>query len=260
MPRRNFNGLACLLFMVATYSSVAGASGWLAGLEVGYGSRTHQLNTNTVIASNAIGAATGVPLGATLASNKVEFTDNGGVWGLVAGYEWDHHPMWLASLEFRFNYDNFGNEQQFQYPDNILGANLLTSTVKFDRGPMIEVSARFGIKTYKIWTPYVRVGGVASNDELIFATTIINAGLEVGGDSVSESQRQYGWLVGVGFEIPLFRDNIYRFLRSSVVRAEYNYLRHERYMLDDVYPPLNGRYSTRPVMHMFKAALVFKPK
>lgn len=251
--------LVAFLTLALSYSSFTFASGWLAGLEVGYGSRTHKLNTSTVIASNALAAATGVPLGGTLASNKVEFTDNGSVWGAVVGYEWDYHPMWLASLELRFNYDNFGTEQQFQYADSVLGANLLTSTVKFDRGPMLELSARFGIKTHRNWIPYVRLGGFASNDELIFATTIINGGAVIGNDSVSKSDRQYGYLVGVGFELPLFRDNIYRFLRCTVVRAEYNYLRPQRYILDDVYPPLNGRYTTRPVEHLFKAALVFKP-
>ncbi len=251
--------LACMILSLMSYTCASQASGWLYGVEVGYGSRTHHLNTSTVIATPALAAATGVPVSGTLASNKVKFTDNGTLWGAVVGYEWDSHPMWLTSVELRFNYDNYGEEQQFQYADNLTGANLLTTNVKFDRGPMLEVSGRFGLKLDKFWTPYFRVGGVVSNDELQVAIDIFRAGAVVGVDSVSRSERAYGWLVGLGFEMPLFRDSVYSFLRYSVVRGEYNYVRSERRILDDIDGPLNGRYSTRPAMHLWKVALVFKP-
>lgn len=249
-----------LVLLLSSYAIVAKANSWMLGFEGGYGSRTYKVNATTVNASPFVTAATGglFPMGATIASDKKEFTDNGTIWGIMLGYQWDMHPVWVFSLELRGTLDNISEENQWHYADSLGGGNQITAYVKYDRSFLFEFSGTLGLKANRKWLPYVRFGVVTSSDEMQFASQLFNGILFAAQDNMSQSDRLYGWLVGVGVEYPLFRDSILKMLRSSVVRAEYNYTRNERIIMEDVLPPLNGEYTARPHMHMFKLALVFK--
>lgn len=248
--------ILCLGLIVHSVS--VQANSWLFGLEVGHSSRSYTLNATNVNADQATSAATDIPFEATMALFSEDFSDDGAVLGALMGYEWDTHPSNLvASLEFIVTWGDISKTHGLQYTDNLELGTQLIGQAKFNRNAQFELSARLGIKGPRLWTPYLRLGGVASNDELTYALNL-SYGNFLQTDHMSQKDRAWGWLAGVGVELPLFADSILPMLRSSVVRFEYNYTRFERIKMEDTSPPYIGEYSTRPVTHLFKAALVFK--
>ena len=239
-------------------SMPAQANSWLFGLEAGYSSREITLNATNVNVDPATTAATGIPLSATFASFSDKFSDDGAVLGAVIGYEWDGHPSNLvASLEFIVTWCDISKTKGYQYTDNLGLGTSLVGQAKFDRNAQLELSGRLGIKGPRLWTPYLRLGGVVSNDELTYALDV-SQGNFLQSDHMSQKDRAWGWLAGAGVEVPLFADSIVPMLRTSVVRFEYNYIRSERIKMDDINAPYNGQYSTRPTTHIFKVGLIFK--
>ncbi len=247
--------LVVTLAMLLSTSTYANA--WLFGLEAGYMWRSYKLNANTVNASPVVAGATGIPVGAQMGDTIVTLRDDGGLWGGFLGYEYQISPWFVGTVEAKVTIETIVEDHQIQYADKINGMNLFLADVKYERGTQWELSTTIGMKGARDWIPFVRAGAVVGNDELTYPLTLINGGFLIQ-DSMLQHNRRYGWLVGVGVEAPIFHDSIVPLLRTSTVRLEYNYNRTERFTMDDVNPPFNGRQTARPATHAIKLALVLK--
>jgi len=183
-----------VLTLVCLYSQLTLAHHWLLGIEGGYASRSGTVHSSTKL------TATGVELG----SNSQELVDNGGVYGLLGGYQWDLDNHWIAGLEVNVYWNNLDDPRDYNY---LIQGLPMPQTVQYDKETTVGLSGRLG---YRVHTealpfdvlPYIRVGAEYGDvDFTVKRYDSTNNDMLVKSDT--KDDHVWGWLAGIGIAFPL---------------------------------------------------------
>jgi len=225
---------------VCLYSQLTLADNWLLGIEGGYASRSGTLNSRTE---------------PSVAFGSQHLSDNGGVYGVLGGYQWNLDDHWLAGLEANFDWNSMDELRAFNYVAAD-GVTPVGEGARYDRDWTLGLSGRLG---YRVHTqalpfdmlPYVRVGAEVNDDELTIERYATLTGALT--NSNTRDKHTFAWLAGAGIEFPL--------IDHLVLRGEYDYSRSQRVKLENVSAntagTIFGSYDYRPHTHTGKLQLVW---
>ena len=232
--------LASLLIAVFLSSSAAQAfeHNFLLGGEIGVESR-HSHFTTRYQSPTELDPG----LAQTLHVSSTRIVDAGSFMGLLGGWQFRCH-RWLAGIEANVDFHSFEEHHRFFISDTSPRAG----TVEYDRGTTYGLILRGGYWITPFFMGYIKAGVQFSRDELTFADSPVAQFL---GEPInSEKDDIWGGVAGVGVEIPAFG-------RSSV-RAEFNYVRTDRFVIDDNVGALIGTHRVRyPQSYIGKLAWVW---
>lgn len=182
-------------------------AGWeynfLIGASAGYGDRSANFEFNSIH----------TVAGAVPTDVKLNYTDDGFIWGLLAGVQATCNG-WLFGAELHLDWADF--DQNTPYTVNLgIPATPAFLNARYERGTSLALSARGGYQMTPYLLPYFRVGVEVSDDKLI--TNGVYATIPSTTFHFEDSRNIYRLLLGAGLEIPLHT------IPGLALRGEYNY-------------------------------------
>ncbi|MBN9287681.1 MAG: hypothetical protein BGO43_02700 [Gammaproteobacteria bacterium 39-13] len=202
--RLTLSFLGMLLFANTTYANWQG--NWLVGVSSGYAERRGDLS---------IGLAYNLPnIFFPRMINDFEFSDKGLIWGGLVGYQ-AFCGAWLLGTELHVDWDNFDKRRDFVFPD-LAGVLSWDVRGRYEREPLIALSARVGYEMAPYFLAYMRLGVETSKDKLDVRVAADTSMFPFGVIEMHDSRWLYRYLVGVGAETPVF-------CTPLSLRLEYNY-------------------------------------
>ncbi len=223
----------------------------IAGLDVGYSSRSGDLGSNYRTAAMRPGALAALPVGAPLASVSPKISDSGTTVGLLAGYEMQWRDYFF-SLEGHVDWARHENVKMHNFRNSTglpAGTVLFLSEATYIQGTRYGVSGRFGMNVPPFFKPYFRVGGEYSDHEVSITNIFLANPPPLPWDHFSEKKGLWTWLFGAGVEVPLMSDVV-------GLRLEYNYLPGRHFGFDDSFGALAGTFDIKTRTHAGKLAIV----
>lgn len=191
------------LSSVIIFSGAAQAdwdANWLIGASAGYGTRSGDLNVNV----------TDVLVDDEFSTTSRSFSQNGWLWGLLAGYQ-ARCNCWLVGGEVSVDWMDHGGQNNYAYTD---ADDTWVGSASFDSDALVAVSMRLGYEVASFFLPYIRLGVETSRDKLDFSVANFDNTLAASGEG---QRRSYRFLGGVGMEFPV------PMCEGLSLRAEYNY-------------------------------------
>ncbi len=244
--------LASLLLLTLVSSTIARAelkSNFLLGGELGIESRRAHFTSRYQIVNVPLVPA---PFDAVLNVNSVRVADAGSFAGLLGGWQ-VHCSRWLAGIEANVDFHNFDKHKDFVISDVLVFPfppfGPTAATVEYNRGNTYGVTLRGGYWWTPFFMSYVKAGVQYSRDELTYVIPArqlppVSEPINYKKDDI------WGVLAGVGVEFPAFA--------NSSVRFEYNYIRTDRFLIDDNVGSMVGVHRIKyPESHVGKIAWVW---
>ena len=235
-----------MILAVASSALMAGTAqaalqhGFEVGARGGYAwDSGHELNVNSVF-NNANG--------------RLDFSkdvhDNGGVFGVFAGYNWLCNELLLG---VDLSADWKGNNDRTDFLTRSSGDFNFLNSVGFERDWMYGISGRMGYKAYDFMTPFVRLGLERVRNKLAYDLDFPNppaATQRILG--FEESKHKTGYLVGLGMDIPVFN-------KHTNVRVEYQYHWQNRVKYDfaNAANVFDGSADMKPRAHFLTIGLLW---
>lgn len=226
----------------------------ILGMDIGYASRSGDLNSNYHVTATRPGAFALLPVGTALNSVTPKLSDSGTVLGLLGGYELQWRDF-FGGIEGHIEFGRYEQAKQYHFSNanpvlvGAVGAPVqFIAEATYIQGTRYGASFRFGMDVPPMFKPYVRVGGEYSDHEVSITNTF-TAALPLPWDHFSEKKGLWTWLLGAGIEIPLLSDLV-------GIRAEYNYLPGTHFGFNDNIDTLGASHDIKVKTHRGKLAIV----
>ena len=198
---------------------------FVAGVDVGYESRSGHINLNL---ANTAGTVTG--------AKSQKLADSGTIYGLLGGYQlW--YKNWFGGLEGHVDFNRYENARRFVTQLTALGT--LNSEAQHIQHNRYGVTARLGLNVPPFFMPYIKGGAEYSKNTINVAV--------VGVDQFAYNKNHWAWIVGLGVEVPFFSE-------KTSLRLEYNYKQSSRFTWTDSLDTLRGTHTYKPHVHQAKFA------
>lgn len=184
-------------------------SNWLVGASMGYAERKGTLETTLDFTGTNPDIT---PAIAHFAFNP-KHEDTGFIWGGLIGYQMKS-DRWIGGLELNVDSHDIDKLHDYSFTD----VAEWTTDVRYDRGTVVGLTARFGYETRSFLTPYIRLGAETSRDRLLVNLSALTTP-ELANRSIymEDKHRNYRFVGGVGLEMPL------PWATCCTARVEYNY-------------------------------------
>lgn len=242
--------LASLLLLTLISSTIARAelkNNFLLGGELGIESRHSHFTSRYQVLFPALVPA---PFNTLMNVNSVRVADAGSFAGLLGGWQ-VHCSRWLAGIEANVDFHSFEEHKDFVISDVLVFPPLgpAAATVEYNRGDTFGLTLRGGFWVTPFFMTYIKAGVQYSRDELTFSIPA-RAAIPLGEPLSHEKEDIWGLLGGVGIELPAFA--------NSSVRFEYNYIRTDRFVIEDNVGIMVGVHRIKyPESHVGKIAWVW---
>lgn len=223
---------------------------FLAGGEIGVESRTSEfVNRYQLLTQPLVGPVT-APWVQNHASTRV--SDTGSFMGLLAGWQFQCN-RWLGGIEANVDFHSFEEHEAFIASDQLSTAlaafNPYQAIVKYERGTRIGAYLRGGYWVTPFFLGYLKAGVQFSRDQLTYAIPARQV-TPFSEPIINEKDDIWGVVGGVGLEFPAFA--------STSVRVEYNYVRTEKFLVNDSVGRMQGTLRMKsPDSHIGKVAWVW---
>ena len=165
---------------------------------------------------------------------NLRISDSGIMMGLLGGWQW-RCARTLVGLEGNVDFNTTERKDRQYASMDPTNTNSFYGTALYDRGNVYGLTGRAGYFVTPFFLPYVRLGAQVSRDTVNFQVNINSGAFN---DFSSTKKDVYGFVAGVGAEIPTYIGN-------STLRVEYNFVRTESVIIEDNVIPVIGVHKFR---------------
>lgn len=173
--------------------------------------------------------------------------------GLLGGYQFIcNHWLWGAEI----NVDWHSNQDSDNFAFTDFTGLGWSAEAAYKRDFSVGLSGRLGYQFDSFFTPYIRVGVVASRDELEYTATNTSSVTA----NIDDKRTVYRAMGGVGVEVPV--SPLFPSMTQLTFRVEYNHLAHVSHSaaVEATGQASNGALvsaQSSPHINLIKASLIW---